>query len=219
MSQKETTDSPTDSLPKLAEQARQAYEQKRTKDCLELARAILSIDPHHDTAQWLLSSIESEMQRDLKNTRVFFRTFRSKDRAGAPAKSGESPFTDKSLAKDIFERAARFDWRQTFTKHPLVLVSFLFALSFVIANFYFFLSRANTVAPVQDALIRYKVTTTGPDIADAELFAIPIAVLGTPGQDDGFVTVSEGLFIVQAGQIPTLTSLASVQKRKGGYEN
>jgi hypothetical protein len=62
----------------------------------------------------------------------------------------------------------------------------------------------------QTALIRYKVTTTGPDIADAELFAIPIAVLGTPGQDDGFVTVSEGLFIVQAGQIPTLTALASV---------
>lgn len=158
MSQKETTAairrlaglSPKDNLPKLTVQAREAYEQKRTRDCLELARAILLIDPHHDTAQWLLSSIESEMQRDPKNKRAFFPRFRSKDSAGNPAGSGESPVTDKPLAENIFERAARFDWQQTFTKHPLVLVTVLFALSFIIANFYFFLSRPNTADPLQD---------------------------------------------------------------------
>jgi hypothetical protein len=140
MSQKETTDAirhlagvlPKDNLRKLAVEAREAYEQKRTKDCLELARAILSVDPHHDTAQWLLSSIESETQRDLKNTRAFFRRFHSKDRAGNAAESGESPVTDKPLAKAIFARAAHFDWQQTFTKHPLVLLSVLFALGFVL---------------------------------------------------------------------------------------
>ena len=158
MSQKETTDaiqrltglSPKDNLRELAVQAREAYEQKRTKDCLELVRAILSIDPHHDTAQWLLSSIESEIQRDPQNIRASFRRFRSKDSAGNPAESGESPVRDKPLAKDIFERAARFDWQQTFTKHPLVLVSVVFALSFIIASFYFILSRPNTAEPLQD---------------------------------------------------------------------
>jgi hypothetical protein len=63
---------------------------------------------------------------------------------------------------------------------------------------------------IQDALIQYTVTTTGPDIADAELFVIPIAVVGTAGQDDGFASVSEGLLIVPAGQIPTLMASAVV---------
>src|SRR5262245_34663827 len=80
MSQNETaSESPTGNLPKLAELARQAYEQKRTKDCLDLTRAILLIDPDNADAQWMRSSIQSEMQRDLENARAFLRQAHSNE--------------------------------------------------------------------------------------------------------------------------------------------
>src|SRR5437870_13056560 len=80
MSQKETTDV-IDNLPKLAELARQAYEQKRTKDCLDLTRSILLIDPENAAALAMRSSIQSEMHRDLESARAFIRQAQSKDTA------------------------------------------------------------------------------------------------------------------------------------------
>jgi hypothetical protein len=77
----ENTESPKDNLPKLAELARQAYEQKRTKDCLDLTRAILLIDPDNSTAHWMRSSIQSELHRDLENARAFLRQAQSKENA------------------------------------------------------------------------------------------------------------------------------------------
>jgi hypothetical protein len=88
MSQRETTDvighlevgqSPKDNLPKLVEAARQAYEQKRTKDCLDLTRAILLIDPENAAANWMRSSLQSEMHRDLESARAFMRQAQSKE--------------------------------------------------------------------------------------------------------------------------------------------
>jgi hypothetical protein len=85
MSQKETTplisplevsDSPNGKASKLTELsalARQAYEQKRPKECLDLTRAILLIEPDNADAQLIRSSIEADMKRDLENTRAFLR--------------------------------------------------------------------------------------------------------------------------------------------------
>jgi len=72
-------DSPKDNLPKLAELARQAFEQRRTKECLDLTRAILLIDPEHKAAQSMRSSIQSEMQRDLDKARSFIRAAQAKE--------------------------------------------------------------------------------------------------------------------------------------------
>ena len=41
----EVTELPNGNLSKLTELARQAYEQKRTKDCLDLTRTMLLLDP------------------------------------------------------------------------------------------------------------------------------------------------------------------------------
>jgi hypothetical protein len=69
--------SPTASLSKLAELARQAYAQKRTKDCLDLTRAILLIDPENVEAQLIRSSLQSELQRDLDSERALLRQAQS----------------------------------------------------------------------------------------------------------------------------------------------
>src|SRR5215472_17981242 len=72
-------DSPNANLPKLAELARQAYERKDAKECLDLTRAMLLIDPENSDAQWMRFSIQSDMHRDLENARAFLRQAQSKD--------------------------------------------------------------------------------------------------------------------------------------------
>src|SRR6266566_204297 len=56
----EVRESANGNLCKLIELARQAYEQKRTKDCLDLTRAILLIDP--DNAQQIQNVIAPEQE-------------------------------------------------------------------------------------------------------------------------------------------------------------
>jgi hypothetical protein len=99
MSQKETTDavghlqgseSPSGNLSKLTELARQAYEQKRTKDCLDLTRAMLLIDPDNADAQWMRFSIQSEMHRDLENSRAFLQQVHSKENSEEQSHSSET---------------------------------------------------------------------------------------------------------------------------------
>jgi hypothetical protein len=75
MSQLETTRP----IGTLTEQARQAYEEKRTKDCLDLTRAILLIDPENTEAQMMRSSIRSEMNQDLENARSLLRLAETKE--------------------------------------------------------------------------------------------------------------------------------------------
>ena len=64
----------------LIELARQAYEQKRIKDCLDLTRAILLIDPDNALAQSLRSSMQSELHRNLENVSAFLRQAQSKEK-------------------------------------------------------------------------------------------------------------------------------------------
>ena len=70
----------------LIELARQAYEQKRIKDCLDLTRAILLIDPDNAQAQSLRSSMQSELHRNLENVSAFRRQAQSKEK---PEKQSE----------------------------------------------------------------------------------------------------------------------------------
>jgi hypothetical protein len=100
MSPQETTDAmgrievgetPSQSLSRLAELARQAYEQKRSKDCLDFTRAVLLIDPDNADAQWMRSSIQSELHQDLENAREFIRQAQSREQADEPSLSAGQP--------------------------------------------------------------------------------------------------------------------------------
>jgi len=82
----EIRESPNGSLYKLIELARQAYEQKRIKDCLDLTRAILLIDPDNAQAQSLRSSMQSELHRNLEKVSAFRRQAQSKEK---PEKQSE----------------------------------------------------------------------------------------------------------------------------------
>src|SRR5688572_20340288 len=74
MSEKDTTETLAHhEVSELAALARQAYDQKRTKDCLDLTRAILLIDPDNADALQIRSSIQSRMQHDLENARAILR--------------------------------------------------------------------------------------------------------------------------------------------------
>jgi len=88
MSQKETTatvgrleagESQVGNLAVLTERAREAFEEKRTKDCLDLTRAILLVDPGNSDAQSMRLSIQSDMHRDLDNARAFIRHAQSRE--------------------------------------------------------------------------------------------------------------------------------------------
>jgi hypothetical protein len=100
MSQKEITDAfghqevsetSIGNLSKLAGLARQAYEQKRTKECLDLTRAILLIDPDNAEAQWMRASVQSQIHQDLENSRAFLLQAQSKDSSDAPAAAAAAP--------------------------------------------------------------------------------------------------------------------------------
>ena len=112
MSQRETTDpighlevgqSPKENLPKLLEMARQAYERKQTKDCLDLTRAILLIEPNNPVANWMRSSLQAELHQDLENARAFLRQARSKETA-EPTPEPSQPET--------FTEAAEQSWQE-----------------------------------------------------------------------------------------------------------
>jgi hypothetical protein len=79
----EVSESSIGNLSKLAGLARQAYEQKRTKDCLDLTRTILLIDPDNADAQWLRSSVQSQIHQDLENARAFLLQAQSRDNSEA----------------------------------------------------------------------------------------------------------------------------------------
>jgi len=83
--QQEVSESSIGNLSKLAGLARQAYEQKRAKDCLDLTRTILLIDPDNEDAQWLRASIQLQIHQDLENARAFLLQARSRDTSEAEA--------------------------------------------------------------------------------------------------------------------------------------
>ena len=166
MSQREPTESfghldasgsPKQNLPKLAELARQAYEQKRTKDCLDLTRTILLIDPDNANALWMRSAIQSEMHRDLENARAFLRDAQAKESSGIlpehnPKTISETPQVDLNETETaapaphevpLPSRSPR--WRQRLTAQSLLLSLALVALVLVIAGLATFRIKANRV--------------------------------------------------------------------------
>src|SRR5262249_43999815 len=70
--------------------ARQAYHQKRTKNCLDLVKAILLIDPENAEAQLMRSSIRMEMHLDLENARTLLRDAHLKDRPQMYSEAGST---------------------------------------------------------------------------------------------------------------------------------
>ena len=57
-------------LPQLVAQGRAAYEHKRTKECLELARQVLHSDPENADAKALQAAVATDIQRDLTDARA-----------------------------------------------------------------------------------------------------------------------------------------------------
>jgi hypothetical protein len=86
----DASESPNQTLERLAELARQAYERKDSVECLQLTREMLVIDPGSPFAQSMRASIEVNMQRDLEEARAFLRQASEK---GTPSieKKDESP--------------------------------------------------------------------------------------------------------------------------------
>ena len=87
------------SLPKLADLARQAYGQKRAKDCLDLTRAILLIDPENVEAQLIRSAIRAEIHQSLEDAQALLRSAQLKRNPEAPQSTvdvaEESPDSDQ----------------------------------------------------------------------------------------------------------------------------
>jgi hypothetical protein len=75
------------SLPKLAHLARQAYGQKRAKECLDLTRAILLIDPDNVEAQLMRSAIRAEIHQNLEDAQALLRSAQLKQSAETPQPS------------------------------------------------------------------------------------------------------------------------------------
>jgi hypothetical protein len=57
----------------LVAQAQEAYEQKRTKECVNLIRQVIATDPDNVEARTLQSSIQSDIERDLVDARTLLR--------------------------------------------------------------------------------------------------------------------------------------------------
>src|SRR5438093_1613677 len=152
MSQKETTDligyleageSLKGDLPKLAELARQAFERKRKKDCLDLTRAILLIDPDNAPALSMRSVIQSEMQRDLEDARALLRQAQSKENADGRSRPGDEPLQETAPQETaaalplIPRRTSRVGW---LTRASLVLI-----LGLVVVGLPRFRTKSNPV--------------------------------------------------------------------------
>src|SRR5438045_2140166 len=86
----ERAESANADLLQLTELARQAYHQKRTKNCLDLVKAILLIDPENAEAQLMRSSIRMEMHLDFENARTLLRDAHLKDRPQVYSEAGST---------------------------------------------------------------------------------------------------------------------------------
>jgi hypothetical protein len=114
MSQQETIGSAGMTVGNLAELARQAYEQKRTKDCLDYTRAILLMDPENSEAQLMRSSIRSELRQDLESASALLRHARARqhnpeepaapDTEAASATPEPAPVDDPVAVAPVIEK-------------------------------------------------------------------------------------------------------------------
>ena len=193
MSQKETTDlighleaaeSPRSDLPKLAELARQAFEQKRKKDCLDLTRAILLIDPDNSSAHSMRSVIQSEMQRDLEDARALLRQAQSKENADGQSRPGDQrPPQETAPQEDA--AAVPIIPRRTSRVGLLTCASVLLVLGLVALGLPRFRTRSNPVA-ASPQILSASVTPSplilepaGPELVSTD-GTEPVLLLGPP---------------------------------------
>jgi hypothetical protein len=157
----DTSESASENLSRLTELARQAFEQKRTKDCLDLTRAILLIDPDHAQAQSMRSAMQSEMHRDLENSRAFLRRAASRENAGGESEPvGTSPATEQPIEETVLAPGAERSSRQNSKRRWVVRIGMVLGIGIIFAS----LPRPNTKStPVEAAPL--KVTLTQPDPA------------------------------------------------------
>jgi hypothetical protein len=57
-------------VSELVESVKQAFKEKRRRDCTALAKTILELDPQNDDARFILSWIECDLERDLQLARA-----------------------------------------------------------------------------------------------------------------------------------------------------
>jgi len=65
-------------LSELVALAKQAFEEKRRKDCLALTNAILKIDPQNNDAKHIQSLVQTDLQQDIKQAYAFMRDARTR---------------------------------------------------------------------------------------------------------------------------------------------
>src|SRR5262245_26812286 len=76
-------------LAGLAMRARDAYNQKRTKECLTLTKSLLMADPGNAEGKSLQSAIRSDIQRNLDDARVLLEDSRRNDNSAEHRKAAE----------------------------------------------------------------------------------------------------------------------------------
>jgi PEGA domain-containing protein len=76
-------------LASLAMRARDAYDQKRTKECLTLTKSLLIADPENAEAKALQSAIRSDIQRNFDDARVLLEDARRNDNLQEHRKAAE----------------------------------------------------------------------------------------------------------------------------------
>src|SRR5262245_7118462 len=70
--------SPLESFSLVA-QAKEAYEQKRTRECMALTKALLLTDPTNSEALALQGAIRADMQRDMNDARALLEDSRQQE--------------------------------------------------------------------------------------------------------------------------------------------
>jgi len=101
-----TPASPNSNVSRLLELARQAFTQKRTKNCLDLTRAILRIDPDNAEAQMMQASIRIEMHIELEHARALLRDAGLKDNPEKYTQAGKA-ILNKILSLDPDSQEAK----------------------------------------------------------------------------------------------------------------
>src|SRR6185369_16397936 len=73
----------------LAAQAREAYDQKRTRECIALTKQLVQADPGNTEAQALESAIRADIQNDLHDARALLEQFGTQDETRKYRKAAE----------------------------------------------------------------------------------------------------------------------------------
>jgi hypothetical protein len=130
----DTRESTSENVSRLAELARRAFEQKRTKDCLDLTRAILLIDPDHAQAQSMRSALQSEMHRDLETSRAFLRQAASRENAGEASRPGAAlTATEQSVEETVLVPGAGRYLRQNLKRRWVLRIGMVLGIGVIFA--------------------------------------------------------------------------------------